>query len=275
MRHWHAGPGILLACFLGLAAEARAGNFGGFSAGFATDGSVGAGFGGIAQQCATPLAGCIGSAPASGMIGMCGFGGCTGGFGCSIGGCLGGHPCSFGGCLGCSFGGCFGTVPCSFSGFCGGFSTSMPTQTYSKWSPSANKTYYFRILQVQTPPPNDLCLEFILVHYPDRPKFFYFYDPVDKKYFGRYLLGARPENCFNLLNVNDRQTNLKDIPESAFRHTAGMPTVTQVLRPRTGTVIDGVALQNLKLQRPPESIPDELLGLPPEEPTLKKSVEKR
>jgi hypothetical protein len=121
---------------------------------------------------------------------------------------------------------------------------------------------------IQTPAPSTAAIEFILVHYPERSKLFYFYDPVERKYFGRYRIGAGSTDCFNLLGFVDRKANLKDIPDSAYRSTGGMPQVGQVIRARPGTTVDA-ALEKLKLLRPPESVPDQLLGLPPEEPALK------
>src|SRR5262249_46291804 len=151
-----------------------------------------------------------------GMIGYCGFGGCFGG------------PI----CMGFMYG-CFGSFPSL-------------TQTYSKWTPSPSKAYYYRVLTVQTPAPNDLTFEFVLVHYPDRPKFLYYYDPVEKKYVGRYRPGARQEDCFHLVSPNYRKSNLADIPESSFRSIGGMPVLHQVIQTKPN-VTDAPVVKTLKL----------------------------
>jgi hypothetical protein len=171
---------------------------------------------------------------------------------------MSGFPCNHGGF--CGFGGC-----------CGGFGVQFPqpTQSYSGWSPSPAKTYYYRTLILHTLPPNEATLEFVLVHHPERPKAFYYYDPVDKKFFGRYNIGAKPEQCFNLIPWSSRKGSLKDISDASAPFAGPMPDFKHIIRPRPGTTLDP-ALQNLKLMRPPESIPDLLLGLPAEEPTLKK-----
>jgi hypothetical protein len=187
----------------------------------------------------------------SGMIGMSGHCGYIG----------------FSGCFGNPF--CFGSMSGCFGGY------FMPTQAYSRWAPSPNKAYYHRTLTIQTPAPNETAFEFVMVHYPDRPKFFYYYDPVDKKYFGRYRLGAPPTESFQVLQFNDRKASLSDIKDSAYRNTSGMPPFSLIVRPKQGTTLDAT-LQNLKLLRPPETVPDALLGLPPEEPpVLKKAPEKK
>jgi hypothetical protein len=283
------------------------GNGGSFSGGFGGHGGQfsggfgsGGGFGGTTFPPSSGMIGMSGfggatSPPSSGMIGMsgcggvcckpatsflgchgggaiCGFPGCGGGFpSCMLGGCFGGFPCNFSGCFGGvpgSFGGCCGGMPGFTTPMVGGFGGA-PIQSYTKWTPSPGRLYYFRTLTIQTSAPNETALEFILVHYPERAKLFYFYDPVDKKYFGRYRLASSATNCFDLIPFADRKSNLKDIPEPAFRSVAGMPALPQVIRGRPGTTVDP-ALQNLKLLRPPESIPDDLMGLPPEESLQKK-----
>lgn len=257
---------IVLAAF---GAEARAGAMptGGFGGDPPTivahgggGGHPGCTFGGCGGFSGT-MSGCFGGCPMH--MGMCGFGGFSG--------CIGGMPCSFGGCLGGGFSGCFGSFPCSFGG--GQFSGGQHIQTYTKWSASPGRSYFYRVLHVQTPAPSEATLEFILVHQPDRPKYFYYFDPVDKKYLGRFIIGAKPEQCFNLLPFADRRTNIKEIPESAYRAIGTMPTFPQVIRPRPGTMVEP-SLQNVRLSRPPEAIPDELLGLPPEELSLRKPGEK-
>lgn len=252
MRRMRIGAGILLA-LLAVSAEARA-TFGG--AGFGGGAPAPGGAGQSRPAAAGGMTGFAGACGPSGFAGMSGFSGCFGGP----------NMCGFSGCLGGPY--CYGSMSGCFGSF------AVATQTYSKWAPSPGKAYYHRTLTIQMPPPNEAILEFVLVHYPDRPKFFYYYDPVEKKYFGRYRTGATPTDCFHVLGFADRKPSLKDIKDSAFRSTGGMPIMKYVLQPKSGVSVDA-ALQNLKLLRPPESIPDELLGLPPEEPALKKMPEKK
>jgi len=207
---------------------------------------------------------------ASGGGMMMGMGGMSGGFQhgmigyggyCGFGGCCGGMPCNFGGCMGC--------FPCGMMGGCmgGAFYGLGPTQTYAKWSDSPGKAYYYRTLQI-TPSalaPNDKTHEFIVVYYPERPKYFYYFEPVAKAYVGRYVLGSKGENCFSLLNPADRKANLKSIPENAFRGPGTMPTLPQLVNMKSPSIIEPGPWQTLRLNRPPESVPNELLGLPPDE----------
>jgi hypothetical protein len=122
--------------------------------------------------------------------------------------------------------------------------------------------------------PSDTTLEFVLIHYPDRPKFFYYFDPVERKYFGRYRVGALPAEAFQMVHPAERKATLKDIMEASFRTLGSMPTIPQITKLKMTTPPDAY-LQTLKLMRPPESIPDDLLGLPAEEPSLKKPPDKK
>jgi hypothetical protein len=256
MRHCRPCIIVIAACVLLNAAEARAG--GGF-------GCVG-GSGGSTLPSGHGVTGTVG-----GMSGFSGLGGCCGGFsmcgfsGTGFGGCCGGIAgCSFGGCMGmigmcggCGIGGCFGSI------------AFQPSQSYSSWNASPGRSYYYRTLTVHTPPPSESALEFILVYHPERPRYFYYYDPVERKFFGRYSVGIKPEQCFSLLSPNLRKASLKDVADLGYGVAGPMPTIPQIIRPRPGTTIDAM-LQNTKLMRPPESLPNEQLGLPAEEPTLKK-----
>ena len=217
------------------------------------------------------MSGMVGGSMGGGLIGMPYYG-CCGGFsqplqvmgGTGFSGMVGFPGCCWGPC------GCWGFPTFPFNGL-----NAIPaaTQSYSKWTPSPNKTYYFRTLSIQTPAPNEALVEFIAVHYPDRPKYFYYFDAVEKKYVGRYRVGAGPTECFNLIAFGDRKAHLKDIPESAFENATAMPMVPSLIYTRPGTTIEPY-LQNLTLLRPPDAVPDQLLGLPPEEKGLKKMIEK-
>jgi hypothetical protein len=225
------------------------GSIGG-AAGFGT-GSL-TGVSGIAGKCGvsgyTGLCGCCG-----GIGAMCGVMGFTG-----MGGCCGGMTGMYG-CLGC-----YPSYP-----LYGAF-LSTSSQTYAPWKASPNKAYYHRTTQVYAPAPNDISFEFVIVYYPERPKYFYFFDPAEKKYIGQYQLGARPEKCFSLLNPNERKASLRDVSTALFRNPGPMPSLQQTFRPSGAIIGDSNALKDIKLQRPPESIPDDLLGLPPEEALEKK-----
>jgi hypothetical protein len=213
-----------------------------------TPGTVPPGFGGVMG-----MSGYTGFGGMCGHIGFFGMSGCCGGFPCH---CFNNCPTTFGGC----FGGCFG-------GFGG-----LPTQTYSRWAASPTKAFYFRHMHVTNVSGSDSVFEVVLVHYPERPKHFYYYDPAAKVYVGRYVVGAKSDACFSLLGPSDRKAELKSIREAAFRSAGPMPSLAKLILPKTPAFTSAVAaVQNVALTRPPEGIPDALLGLPAEEELGKKS----
>lgn len=77
-----------------------------------------------------------------------------------------------------------------------------------------------------------------------------------------------------MVHPAERKATLKDIMEASFRTLGSMPTIPQITKLKMTTPPDAY-LQTLKLMRPPESIPDDLLGLPAEEPSLKKPPDKK
>lgn len=254
MKRWQRG--IAVVCFFGACIDANA------------SGLMIGGFGGGSATPATPT---IGSGGGMGMVGG------VGGLGMG-GGMIGTPGFYFNGGLGMGCypypGGCCGGMG-HFSGFCPypyfPIFPANSTQFYSKWQPSPSKSYYYRVLQIQTPAPTERSFEFVLVHYPDRPKMFYFFDPVEKTYLGRFKLRSSTEKCFELLSASDRNASLNEIKETAYRPIGGMPSLAHFITPKSGVLAAELnGLRNVKILRPPESVPDELLGLPAEEGSPKK-----
>ncbi len=85
-------------------------------------------------------------------------------------------PGTMGGC--CGLGGCFGGLP--MSGMMGMQSVN---QSYSKWTPSPSRAYYYRTLSIKTPPPNEAALNSSSSTMPIGPNSFTSTNPVEKKYF--------------------------------------------------------------------------------------------
>jgi hypothetical protein len=196
----------------------------------------------------------------TGFGGMCGIGGCFGtGFGgmCGIGGCFGtglGGMCGIGGCFGSHPGGCMGSL-CGFSGF-----NPTPQQFYTPWTKLPERRFYNRDLQVVSGFIGFQNLT--VIYYPERPSVFYFYDPIQKKYVGRYRRGAKETECFALIVPKDRRATLGEIPEKSYMKWSAMPSYSQLTAPPN--VAPGPPAQP-QLIRPPDALPghdlpaDELL----------------
>jgi hypothetical protein len=188
--------------------------------------------------------GCGGCAFCGGMCGG-GFGGMAGP--CGIGG--------FGGFCGFGYGGGFG-------GCCGGFSGATTHQLYTGWAKFPGHSYFHRDLFLMTSGGfgGNGVQHFVLIHYPDRPHYFYFFDPATKQYIGRYRPGAKDADCFALVRPGERKRTLAETPEAAFQRWGPMPRAGVI----TGRTNDGNVLSTLQLQRPPDPLPGH--DLPPDEP---------
>src|SRR5262249_30566615 len=78
------------------------------------------------------------------------------------------------------------------------------------------------------------------IYYPAQPKYVYYYNPVSKKYWGRFDVDAAG---YSLLEEKDRAALLADVPESAFPKPGPMPAIP-------GSK-DGPAMD-----RPPKELPE-------------------
>jgi hypothetical protein len=210
------------------------GNFGGSQLGFAGGGPPVGSFG--------HRTGYLGAGGACGMYGIGGFGGCFGSFPCSFGGCFGSFPCSFGGC----FGGISGT----------------PQQFYGAWNKFPLRSYYHRDLYVANP---FAYQSLTVIHYPDRPNYFYFYDPAQKKYVGRYRRGAKDQDCFAMLAPNFRKATLGEVAEKSFSKWGPMPAIAQLTAPAVASSAAPMPALGTppQLVRPPDTLPGH--DLPPDE----------
>jgi len=99
---------------------------------------------------------------------------------------------------------------------------------YSGWKsyPERNYSYcycYYEPPPPPQPPPTPPPPQYhYCIYYPATPKYCYYYNPVKKRYWGRYDLEAQ---AYSMLDEKDRKENLSDIPESAFPKPGKMPEV--------------------------------------------------
>jgi hypothetical protein len=175
----------------------------------------------------------------AGASGLCGFTGASG----------------FGGCCGGNFSG----FPCG--GYFGGFG-AVPQQFYGAWNKFPGKTYYHRDLYVASP---FAYQSLTVIHYPDRPNYFYFYDPAQKKYVGRYRRGAKDQECFAPLPPNFRKATLGEVVEKSYSKWGPMPTMAQLTAPPATGAPPSMATLGTppQLVRPSDTLPGH--DLPPDE----------
>ncbi|SMP76512.1 hypothetical protein SAMN06265222_12160 [Neorhodopirellula lusitana] len=97
-------------------------------------------------------------------------------------------------------------------------------QAYSSWSYHPTSTYYYSRYTYQPVVTTTTYHHHYCIHYPSRPRYVYYYNPVRRTYWGRYDL---QEAGYSMLKKEDRKENLDDIPESAFPKPAPMPEIPE------------------------------------------------
>ena len=113
-------------------------------------------------------------------------------------------------------------------------------QYYSGWQRNTRTNYYYRQLYYKPSPSYVGYRHHYVVYFPQRPKYYYFYNPYKKVFWGRCPVDTAGEGAYSMLAEADRKADIKDIPESAFPKPAAMPAL-------------------------PESTDDEKLDLPPDD----------
>lgn len=95
-------------------------------------------------------------------------------------------------------------------------------QRYSSWSYYPRRTYYYRKYYYKPYTSYTGYQYHYCIHYPSRPRYVYYYNPVQRTYWGRYDLEAKG---YSMLDEKDRKGKLEEIPESAFPKPGEMPVI--------------------------------------------------
>jgi hypothetical protein len=64
-----------------------------------------------------------------------------------------------------------------------------------------------------------------VIYHPQRPKYYYYYNPVKRAYWGRCPVEQNGEAQYSLLAEKDRKGKLEEIAETAFPEPGPMPKV--------------------------------------------------
>ncbi|MFG0287253.1 MAG: hypothetical protein ACF8CQ_03715 [Rhodopirellula sp. JB044] len=99
-------------------------------------------------------------------------------------------------------------------------------QRYSSWSYKPSSSYYYSRYTYH-PVVSTVTTRYhyhYAVHYPSRPRYVYYYNPVRRVYWGRYDI---QEGGYSMLKQEDRKEKLEEIPESAFPKPAEMPPIPE------------------------------------------------
>ena len=97
---------------------------------------------------------------------------------------------------------------------------------YTCWTyrPATNY-YYSRYYYRPTTYTTSYSYHYV-IRYRSQPRYYYYYNPVRRTYWGRYEFDANGKALgYSLLKPEDRKTSLAEIPESAFPKPAKMPQI--------------------------------------------------
>jgi len=98
-------------------------------------------------------------------------------------------------------------------------------QYYGGWSYNPIQRYHHRTYYYLPTVTSTTYSYHYVVSYPAQPRYYYYYNPVSRQYWGRYDL---EEKGYSMLDEKDRKEELKDIPEKAFPKPAKMPAIPEV-----------------------------------------------
>jgi hypothetical protein len=114
-------------------------------------------------------------------------------------------------------------------------------QYYTTWSYNTDANYYYRTYYYYTYADAPTYSYHYCVHYPATPRYVYYYNPVSRRYWGRFDTEAKG---YSRLEEKDQKENIKDIPESAFPKPGEMPAIPD-------------SKDNVKMEAPPTDLPSE------------------
>ncbi len=100
-------------------------------------------------------------------------------------------------------------------------------QYYGGWTYKPQQRYYVRSYYYKPRPTYTGYRYHYCIHYPSRPRYVYYYNPYQRKYWGRFDLEGKDGAQYSLLKDEDRKENLEDIPEDAFPAPSKMPQVPE------------------------------------------------
>ncbi len=102
-------------------------------------------------------------------------------------------------------------------------------QYYSAWSHHAENGYFYRYYYFKPSPQFDVYHHNFCIYYPSRPRYVYFYNPVNRVYWGRFDTQGAAGKQYSMLAEKDQNGDLRAIPESAFPPPGVMPSMPNAI----------------------------------------------
>lgn len=122
-------------------------------------------------------------------------------------------------------------------------------QSYGSWSYRPTTTYYYSHYYYKPTPTYTTYSYHYCIYYPSRPRYVYYYNPVQSVYWGRYDLEKKG---YSMLAKKDRKKKLDDIPEKAFPDPGKMPPIPES---EDGERIKPIDPKTLPKTEAPEELP--------------------
>jgi hypothetical protein len=94
-----------------------------------------------------------------------------------------------------------------------------------QWYYNPTTTYYYTYYYYRPQPAAVNYQYHYCIYYPNRPRYIYYYNPVNRVYWGRFDLEGKGEDRYSILAKEDRKSSLESIAESAFPKLAQMPFI--------------------------------------------------
>lgn len=124
--------------------------------------------------------------------------------------------------------------------------SSSPRQYYSEWRKHPTQQYHYRSYYYKPSASYSGYKHHYVVYSPKKPQYCYFYNPYQKKYWGRCHSGYSPNYSgrplYSHLKPEHRSATLTSIPEAHFPAFAGLPPIPDS--------VDGA-----RLELPPDDLP--------------------
>ena len=117
-----------------------------------------------------------------------------------------------------------------------------PRQYYGGWQKHPKHNYSYRPYYYKPSPTFAGYKHHYVVHSPQRPNHFYFYNPYKKQYWGRCPVATNGKALYSKLADKYMKEYLEEIPESAFPEPGQPPTLPD-------------ATDDAALELPPDDLP--------------------
>ncbi len=106
-------------------------------------------------------------------------------------------------------------------------SCATPRQYYSEWKKHPRQAYHYRNYYYKPRADYSGYKHHYVVYTPKKPKHLYYYNPYEKKYWGRCSINHGGKPRYSHLKPEHRGANLVEIPEANFPEFGSLPPIPE------------------------------------------------